>query len=327
VKNNKMKTCSLPRTLVILLVILTLSACSASPATLAPTLLANFTATTQPSATPTPLPPATNTPAAPAGFDGKHALDDVITQVAFGPRLPGSEAHAKTIDWIKQELTDSQWTVEMQEVTYLKQPVRNVIAKRGVGKTPWVILAAHFDSRIKADRDPNLANQDKPVPAANDGASGVAVLLELARVLPENQNKQVWLVFIDSEDQGDLPGWDWILGSRAFAESLSGKPDAVVILDMIGDAQLNIPRERNSAPDLLDEIWNAAKQRGHPQFLDQAGYSMLDDHTPFLEQGMRAIDIIDFDYNYWHTTGDTPDKVSAESLYAVGDTLLYWLTH
>jgi glutaminyl-peptide cyclotransferase len=321
-----MRTKSRLRALLTLVIILLCSACSTPAPSVGSSPAPSFSATLIPSATPTALPPATNTPPVPAGFDGKRALQDVETQVAFGPRIPGSDAHAKTVEWIKQELAGSDWTVEMQEVTYQNQPVHNIIAKRGEGKTPWVILAAHFDSRIKADHDSDLANQDKPVPGANDGASGVAVLLELARVLPKDLDKQIWLVFIDSEDQGELPGWDWILGSRAFAESLKTKPDSVVILDMIGDAKLTIPRERNSSPDLLNEIWNAAKQRNHPQFLDEAGYAMLDDHTPFLEQGMRAIDIIDFDYNYWHTTGDTPDKVSADSLFAVGDTLLYWLT-
>ena len=179
---------------------------------------------------------------------------------------------------------------------------------------------------MKADRDPDPARQDEPVPAANDGASGVAVLLELARVLPKDLNQQIWLVFIDAEDQGELPGWDWLLGSRALAESLKSNPDAVVIIDMIGDADLNIYQERNSNPDLTREIWDTAADLGYSQsFIAQPKYSMIDDHTPFLEKGMRAIDIIDFDYPYWHTTQDTADKVSAESLMAVGDTLLHWL--
>ncbi|MBE0699935.1 MAG: M28 family peptidase [Anaerolineaceae bacterium] len=320
-----MKSTQWLRLLLLVVFIPTLVTCTTSSQEPAPTSMSVFTSTVQTAATLTPLPPATNTPS-PAVFDGKRALQDVEKQVAFGPRIPGSEAHSKTVDWIKQELADSGWETAVQETNYQNQPVRNVIAKQGVGKAPWVILGAHFDSRMLADRDPNPENQNKPVPGANDGASGAAVLLELARVLPANLDKQVWLVFIDSEDQGDLPGWDWILGSRAFAESLSQMPDAVVIIDMIGDAELNIPKERNSSPDLVSEIWDVAAQQGHSQFLPQNGYAMLDDHTPFLERGIRAIDIIDFDYNYWHTTEDTPDKVSAESLFAVGDTLLHWLS-
>jgi Zn-dependent M28 family amino/carboxypeptidase len=266
----------------------------------------------------------TYTPAVPE-FDGQRAFEDVKTQISFGPRLPGSQAHSKAVEWIKEELSSSGWSVEMQETTYHSQDVRNVIAKRGTGKSPWLIIGAHYDSRMKADRDPLPENRDQPVPGANDGASGIAVLLELARRLPKDLDKQVWLLFIDAEDQGKLPGWDWIYGSRAFAESLSTKPDAVVIIDMIGDADLNIKKERSSSPELVTEIWNIAVQRGHSEFQAQEGYSMIDDHTPFLQQGIPAIDIIDFDYRYWHTIADTTDKVSPASLYAVGDTLLYWL--
>lgn len=257
-------------------------------------------------------------------FDGERAYADVQAQMAFGPRTPGSPAHAQTINWMQKELASAGWEVEVQDVTYKNQPVKNVIAKRGTDKGPWIIIGAHFDSRIKADQD--KTNPNDPVPAANDGASGVAVMLELARVLPKDLDKQVWLLFIDSEDQGELPGWEWTLGSEAFVDSLQGKPDSVVIIDMIGDANLNIYKERNSNPELTDEIWNIAAGRGHSDvFIPTPKYSMLDDHTPFLQKGIRAIDIIDFDYPYWHTTQDTADKVSAASLYAVGDTLVYWL--
>jgi Zn-dependent M28 family amino/carboxypeptidase len=150
--------------------------------------------------------------------------------------------------------------------------------------------------------------------------------MELARVLPADLNKQVWLVFFDSEDNGRLPGWDWILGSRAFVEALQGTPDSVVIVDMIGDADLNIYKEKNSNAELTEEIWAIAAQHGYAkQFIAEYRHSMLDDHTPFLEHDIRAIDIIDFDYPYWHTSQDTVDKVSAESLEAVGETLRQWL--
>ncbi|MEA2008563.1 MAG: M28 family peptidase, partial [Chloroflexota bacterium] len=155
---------------------------------------------------------------------------------------------------------------------------------------------------------------------------GVAVLLELARALPENTSANVWLVFFDAEDNGRIPGWDWILGSRAFVENMEQRPQAVVIVDMIGDRDLNIHQEQNSTPLLRDEIWSQAKELGYAEyFLPTPKYSMLDDHTPFLEVGIPAVDIIDFDYPYWHTTEDTIDKVSAHSLQVVGDTLLAWL--
>ncbi len=278
------------------------------------------TATAAPSATPEPSP----TPQPPS-FDGQRAYRDVEFQVSLGPRTPGSEAHAQAVAWMVSELQASGWAVDIQETTMLDHPVRNVIAKRGTGQ-PWIILGAHYDSRMKADRDPDPSRHAEAVPAANDGASGVAVLLELARGLPKELNGQVWLAFFDTEDQGQLEGWDWILGSRAVANALTGKPDAVVVVDMIGDANLNIYKERNSDPQYTDEIWQTAAGLGYgEQFINEYKFSMLDDHTPFLEKGIRAVDIIDFDYPAWHTTGDTPDKVSAESLQAVGDTVLHWL--
>jgi glutaminyl-peptide cyclotransferase len=176
-----------------------------------------------------------------------------------------------------------------------------------------------------ADNDPDLTKRTEPVPGANDGASGVAVLLELARSLPKD-TPPIWLVFFDTEDNGRIEGWDWILGSRAFAEEIPINPRAVVIVDMIGDADLNIYLEKNSNVAIRTEIWSMAASLGYGDvFINEEKFSMLDDHTPFLEKNIPAVDIIDFDYPYWHTTQDTPDKVSAESLHAVGDTLWHWV--
>lgn len=266
---------------------------------------------------------ASDVPNTSLAFDGERAYQDVEYQVSLGPRTPGSQAHDQAVAWMQEELRANAWTVELQETTYNNQPVRNVIAKRGETNTPWIIIGAHYDTRLKADQD--AQQPDAPVPGANDGASGVAVLMELARVLPEDLDMQIWLVFFDAEDQGNLPGWNWIYGSRAFVESLASDPQSVIIVDMIGDAGLNIYQERNSNSELTAEVWSAAAELGYDQFIPEEKYSILDDHTPFLERGIRAIDIIDFDYPYWHTIEDTPDKVSAESLKAVGDTLLHWM--
>lgn len=262
---------------------------------------------------------------APAQFDGQRAYADVLHQESLGPRLPGSDAHANTVQWIAEQARAAGWDVQIQETSRMGHPVRNIVASRGQG-SPWIILGAHYDSRFTADQDPDPAKQTQPVPGANDGASGVAVLLELARTIPPDTQGKIWLAFFDVEDQGDLPGWDWILGSRAMAESLTDLPDAVVIVDMIGDANLNIHKERNSDPEITRVIWESAAAAGfEAQFIPSYKFAMLDDHTPFLERGIRAVDIIDFDYPHWHTTNDTADKVSPESLEAVGKTLLHWL--
>lgn len=257
-------------------------------------------------------------------FDGVRAFEDVKTQVAFGPRIPGTEGHAEVREWMREQLESAGWQVEVQESEAMGHPVFNVVAKRS-DEPPQIILGAHYDSRMFADNDPDSANHSLPVPGANDGASGVAVLLELARSLPKD-SANVWLVFFDAEDNGRIEGWDWILGSREFVANNSIQPRAVVIVDMIGDADLNIYRERNSDPVLMDEIWSAAAGLGYQnQFVPQYKYSMIDDHTPFLEAGIPAVDLIDFDYPYWHTVDDTPDKVSPESLEAVGRTLWTWI--
>lgn len=260
----------------------------------------------------------------PVSFDSTRAYADVQTQVDFGPRIPGTEGHAQIRAWIQTELESAGWIVEVQETERMGHPIFNIIAKRN-DTAPQIILGAHYDTRMIADHDPKPANLTKPVPGANDGASGVAVLLEMARSLPED-TVPVWLVFFDTEDNGRIDGWDWILGSHAFAEETAVRPEAVVIVDMIGDADLNIYLEKNSNVAIRTEIWSIAAQLGHDdKFINEEKYSMLDDHTPFLEAGIPAVDIIDFDYPYWHTTEDTPDKVSAESLGAVGETLLNWI--
>lgn len=261
---------------------------------------------------------------APTDFDGLRAYEDVKTQVAFGPRMPGSEGHATIREWMRAELESAGWEVEVQVSERLGNPIYNLVATRGKAN-PQIIVGAHYDTRIFADADPDIANHTIPTPGANDGASGVAVLLELARSLPDDVINTA-LVFFDAEDNGRIEGWDWILGSREFAENITFQPEAVVIVDMIGDADLNIFKERNSDSALADEIWAIADDLGYANnFVPEYKHSMLDDHTPFLEAGIPAVDIIDFDYPYWHTIEDTPDKVSPESLAAVGQTLWVWV--
>jgi Zn-dependent M28 family amino/carboxypeptidase len=258
-------------------------------------------------------------------FDGDRAYGHVVYQVGLGPRIIGSKAHADTIDWIQDELTNNGWDVTIQEGNRLGVRVQNVIAERGEGDD-WIIIGAHFDSRSVADQDPDPAKRSEPVPGANDGASGVAVLLELSRALSSRLDKKVWLVFFDAEDNGNIQGQDWILGSREFVDQLEGKPDAVVIIDMIGDADLDLYWEKNSDQNLTTEIWDVAKELGYSDvFIPQYKYTIIDDHIPFVRAGIVAVDIIDFDYPYWHTTEDTPDKVSPQSLDAVGSTILRWL--
>lgn len=262
--------------------------------------------------------------AKPVAFDGNRAYADVQTQVAFGSRVPGTEGHSKIESWIQEQLVKAGWQVEVQKSEALGHPVENIVARRST-QPPQIVIGAHYDTRMFADNDPDPTRHKDYVPGANDGASGVAVLLELARSLPHD-TVPVWLVFFDAEDNWNIPGWDGELGSRAFVHSLTARPPAVIIVDMIGDADLNIYKERNSNPDLTNAIWQVAKELGYEsKFIPEYKYSMIDDHTPFLQAGIPAVDIIDFDYPYWHTLQDTPDKVSAESLKVVGETMRTWI--
>jgi glutaminyl-peptide cyclotransferase len=259
-----------------------------------------------------------------AQFDQQRAYQDLTYQVSLGPRTIGSSAHSTVVDWIYTELMESEWNVQLQTENWNGREITNVIGKRGEN-SPWIIVGAHYDSRFIADRDPNHDKRDQPVPGANDGASGVAVLMELARVIPSDLNKQIWLVFFDAEDNGNINGWEWGIGSGIFVDQLDAKPDAVVIVDMVGDKDLNIYKEMNSDPTLSDQIWMIAHDMGYHQFIQEYKYRIIDDHIPFLAQNIPATLIIDFDYPYWHTTQDDVDKISADSLAVVGNTMLNWL--
>jgi Zn-dependent M28 family amino/carboxypeptidase len=257
-------------------------------------------------------------------FSGNKALEDVKYQVDLGPRTLGSEAHTRVVDWIIAELKAQNWQVETQETEIFSQNITNVIAKRGEG-TPWIILGSHYDSRPSADRDPDPSNRVKPVPGANDGASSTAILLELARVIPRRIDGQVWLVFFDAEDTGTSSGPGWANGSEYFVSNLEGKPDQVIVLDMVGDKELNIFMEGNSNRELNSKFWALANELGYSQFRPIYKYDIIDDHIPFIKAGIPAIDVIDMDYPFWHTTSDTVDKVSAQSLEIVGITVQKWL--
>jgi Zn-dependent M28 family amino/carboxypeptidase len=242
----------------------------------------------------------------------------------FGPRVPGTEAHDEAVRWIADRLEEAGWEVETDAFSAEGTTGTNVVGRYGEGDAPPILLGAHYDSRPVADRD--QASPTEPVPGANDGASGVAVLLELARVLPgDDLSRPVWLAFFDLEDGGGAAGGEWIQGSRAFAADLTPLPAAAVVVDMVGDADLQLREEMNSDPLLRETIWQTAASLGYDSFIPSLGYSMLDDHRPFIDRGIPTVLIIDFDYPYWHTTHDTLDKVSAESLEAVGRTLETWL--
>lgn len=324
-----------------------IGACAGAPAmpTAVPPDAPTLIPAPQPAGSAAPTAVSSTAGAQAALFDGKHAYDEyLMAQMNLGIRPAGSKPLRATGDYILAELSKSGWATQTQEFSYRGVPIRNIIGKYGAGQGPLIILGAHYDTRPRANMDPT--NPNLPVPGANDGASGVAVLLELARTLDRaNLKNEVWLAFFDAEDNGDLSAcdlrvtemqadmtlcdatpWTWSVGAEHLANSLDGKPEAVVIVDMIGDADQNIYYEQNSDKALQETLWRIASDLGYAQwFIPKIRWSMADDHTPFLQRGITAIDIIDFDYPPWHTSTDTADKVSGSSLERVGRVLETWL--
>ena len=264
--------------------------------------------------------------------DGARAHARVVTQVEAGPRIPGSPGHAKTRAWIESELRRLGARVEVQRFmdSTRAEPfeVFNLIGryapqKAGDGRHGPLVMAAHYDTRPWADEDPDSTRHREPVPGANDGGSGVAVLLELAELLHRRPPPcAVDLVFFDAEDLGTSGTSDqFSIGSRGYAARLTEPlPRAAFVFDMVGSRTLAIYPERNSvarASNLASLVLEAARATGAAHFHPEPRYTVYDDHMPLLDRGVPAADIIDFDYAAWHTVGDLPDQVSGESLAEV----------
>lgn len=257
-------------------------------------------------------------------FDGQRAFVYIEKQLSFGYRIPGSQASIDTSIFIRDILEENGWTVSFQEFDYDGVSIRNIIATQNDSSSN-VILGTHYDTRLISDQELTEGTQLIPVPGANDGASGTAILLELSHHIKE-VDKSIWLVFFDAEDQGGIDGWQWSIGAEYFATNITSLPDSVVIVDMVGDKDLEIFKEKNSDPGLTEEIWAAAKNLGYGNiFLNLPKYAMIDDHMPFINRGVPSALLIDFDYPYWHTNEDTLDKVSSNSLKIVGEVLLSWI--
>ena len=276
----------------------------------------------------------------PPYFDGNSAFLHATDLLSFGHHPTGSPELEATRQHMIEVLEAAGWEVVIQEFDHNADgtiyPSRNIIAKRGEG--PITIIGSHYDNRIFADNDPDASRHTEGVLGANDGVSSTAVLLELAETINENYtvDKQVWLVFFDAEDNGHIPGWDWIIGSTYMAQHLdefgitARDVEFMLLLDMVGEADGQRFRlEANSlvaAPDQVVAIWQIAGALGYSeQFAAERRGPITDDHVPFLQQGIPAVDIIDLVYPYWHTTGDTLDKISAESLDRVGDVVEIYL--
>lgn len=297
-----------------------------SPTAESPTLASTRVVEETPTSFPTVTIESTPSPLSSLEFDGDEAYEQLLNQMDFGPRWPGSPGHTAVGDYVVEQLKEYGWEVEEQYLPYQSLSARNIIGKKNIGAGPITLIGAHYDTRRIADRSPESA---EPVPGAVDGASGVAVLLELARTLElEQSEREIWLTFFDLEDQGSggMPEFAWAAGSRLMADSMTITPDAVVIVDMVGDADQQLFFEGNSDREFQILLWQIAAELGFgDRFIPEHRHTMIDDHLAFVERGILTSLIIDFDYPYWHTVEDTASKASPESLFSVGRTLEYWI--
>ena len=276
-------------------------------------------------------------------FSGESAFHYLEKQCSFGPRNPGSSGHEQCEEYLIHTLSEFADTVFSQP--FLQSipgksdtlEMTNIVGIFFGSGTKSLLLGAHWDTRPTADHDVNPERRNKPILGANDGASGVAVLLETARILTQNPHDEtIYIVFFDAEDLG-IEGnpRSYALGAQHFAKNLPiPKPDNAIILDMVGDAELHLPIERNSYvhnPTLVKILWTLADELELEAFDKQLQYEIYDDHVPLWEEAqIPAIVIIDFNYpnrwsNFWHTHEDTPIHCSVESLYQVGTLINHYI--
>tara|TARA_B110000438_G_scaffold53444_1_gene53620 strand:+ start:1425 stop:2642 length:1218 start_codon:yes stop_codon:yes gene_type:complete len=280
-------------------------------------------------------------------FNGTLANQSVTWQTELGPRLPGSNASLALRNSLTENLTNYGWDVELSNHTSHEINLTNVIATwkpQNLSQNEYdelgrIVLSAHYDTRNIADRDSNESLRNTPILGANDGASGVAALAELGRIIPSmDLNNEIMLLFSDAEDQGD----NYTLGAEAWADNLTqeeiNRTESFILLDMIGDADLQLTKIIPSTPILTENLMILGEKLGLSNQTDgcngqrsnvmqpNQSIAVIDDHVHPFALGIPSLDIIDLTYGvnatpfggYWHTTQDTADKVSAESLENVG---------
>ena len=267
-------------------------------------------------------------------FDGQRAMEHIAQQLVHGSREHANiKARQHTLNYIQKVLQPLSHSISSQTFQAYGLQGTNLWASINGKSTDnkkdqrRIMLGAHWDSRPQADRDADPKLRNHPVMGANDGASGVAVLLEMARILAvQPPPVTVDLVFFDLEDMGDIGKRPYSIGSSQFIiRNPDYRPSAGIIVDMVCDKNLRIPRELHSqtrAPELMDRLWKIARQQGAKGFIDRTGSFINDDHVPFLDAGINVVDLIQYPFpDYWHSTADSIDKCSAESLQQVGNVI------
>ncbi|MDO4319594.1 MAG: M28 family peptidase [Bacteroidales bacterium] len=284
-------------------------------------------------------------------FSADSAYAQVVRQVALGPRTPGSEAHGRCADMLEQTLrrygADTVVSLRGEATAWdgTVLPVRNIWARYNIAAPSRILLVAHYDTRPWADRDADEANHNTPIDGANDGASGVAVILEIARNLGLRAPEVgVDILLTDCEDSGTPAGHDtgadedsWCLGTQLFADNLpyaaAERPRMGILLDMVGGRDARFHREYFSArraPAATDKVWAMAARMGlGDRFPDAVGGAITDDHLPLIAAGIPTTDIIESANAVtgsfaptWHTLDDNIDHIDRESLSAAGRVVL-----
>jgi Zn-dependent M28 family amino/carboxypeptidase len=278
-------------------------------------------------------------------FEGDNAFEYVQDQLDIGYRIPGTEEREYCANYFKSKFIeiDINFTHVFHNFTVQSTECQNVLFKLNEDHDNIVILGTHYDSRARATRDPIISNRSKPVPGANDGASGSAVLIELARVLYAHKDilsTEIWFLFFDAEDQGTdnsygMVGWDWCEGSEQFVNDLDDFYDSetedfecMILFDMVGGENLKFINELYSTSSLLDELFQIGRQLGYTsQFpANPESRAIIDDHRGFLNKGIPSADLIinfwnDPSWSYHHTTQDDLSHISNFSLEVSGKTV------
>ena len=268
-------------------------------------------------------------------FDAAQAMSWMRYQVAAGPRVPGRPGHRLVAEWLERELKARADSVEVQAFAHVTVSgdtlaLSNIIARFRPSDPNRILYVTHWDTRPVAEMDPDPSKRNQPIPGANDGASGTAMLLAVADALKKAPPAVgVDLLFVDGEDYGSFEAdsmKDVLIGARYFAQHLPAgyRPLFAVLWDMIGGRDQRINEEGYSlerAPEVVERVWSKAEELHlGGMFRPVNGGYITDDHVPLLEAGIRAIDVIGYEnYKAWHhTMEDTPDKVSEATLADVG---------
>ncbi|MHA1729206.1 MAG: M28 family peptidase [Promethearchaeota archaeon] len=276
-------------------------------------------------------------------FNSSNAYKHIVSQLDFGFRVPGFAAHEQCADWIRSQMQNKTDQTLTQNFSVHDINCQNVLGKLNTDKQEIVIFGAHWDSRAIAEKDPVVENKTTPIPGANDGGSGVAVLIEFARILydiKEDLNVQIWFLFIDAEDQGSggMTDWSWCEGSKAFTAEIedyySTKNDTVdcfILLDMVGGTNLIFIDETKSTNSLQESIFTEGRNLGYSSAFPTNPKLMgiTDDHVPFLNLGISSVDlIIDFVSGPWihhHKHSDNLANIDINSLEITGRTVESWV--